>query len=71
MGAFVDVERGVDAIAISAVALTPAFAALVLSDLISLRRELHGAVALQISSPVASPLDLASAAVDRALCFCC
>ena len=51
------------ATAISAFVLTPAFAALVLSDLISL----HGAAALQMSSTS----DLASVAVDRALCFCC
>ena len=55
------------ATAISAFVLTPAFAALVLSDLISR----HGAAALQMSSPVASTSDLASVAVDRALCFCC
>ena len=64
MGAFVDVERDVDAIAISAVASTPAS---VFSHLVSL----HGAAALQISLAVTSPLDLVSVAVDRALCFCC
>ena len=61
MGAFVDVEGAVNAIAISDVALTPVSAAHVLVSL-------HGEVAaLQISSP----LDMASVAVDGALGFYC
>ena len=70
LGAFVDVEGDVFAIAVSAVALSPAFAAHVLSDLGQLLFSLHGMqlVASQISSLVDSAL---VAVESLALCSCC
>ena len=58
LGAFVDVERDVDAIAISDVALTLVSAA-------------HVLISLHEEAALPSPLDMASVAVDGALGFYC
>ena len=69
-GAFEDVEVD-DVDAVFAVALISAFAALVLSELGQVLISLHGVGASQIYLAVASPLCLASVAVERASCSCC
>lgn len=69
LGAFVDVEGDVCAVAVSAVASTPAFAAHFLSDLGHLLFSLHG---VPVASQISSPVDSASLAVEaEALCSCC